>query len=31
MQTYNQDEMLDDRKVVLEQWSTQIEQLMANK
>jgi integrase len=31
MQTYNRDEMLDDRKEALEQWSDQIEQLMANK
>ena len=31
MQTYNRDEMLDDRRVALEQWSDQIEQLMANK
>lgn len=31
MQIYNRDEMLDDRRVALEQWSDKIEQLMANK
>lgn len=31
MQTYNRHEMLDDRRVALEQWSDQIEKLMANK